>query len=72
LLVTDEWTTFAGTMAHRPRTRVTVVVGSKPRRPKKSTNVILAVIIFLLLGLFLLSRTRQVLIPRPQQVFAPH
>ena len=43
-----------------------------PRRRKSNKKAIIAAIVLLLLGLFFLSRTRQIASPRQQPIFVHH
>jgi len=44
----------------------------RPRQPNKNNSTIIALLIFVLLALLFLSRTRQVTIPQQQPVSGQH
>jgi len=54
------------------RVRPPVDGGLRPRQPNKNNSTIIALIVFVLLALLFLSRTRQVTIPQQQAAFGQH
>jgi hypothetical protein len=60
-------------MAMHRRARTAVTGGLRPRQQKRRSNsTLIALLVFVLLALLFLSRTRQVAIPRLQPTLVHH